>query len=147
MGKNSGRSTTGEAAVPYYVESAPREAAKHLRLTATRFLAERATAGDVDEAIRMWDGATNRATPTALRPMSSAPTTGPVVDVLVATTNRAGCNGWLIAHYADGGGEDQPRFRGWFFWTGYEFQQIDSATLLGWLPLPVAPRTARGAKP
>lgn len=61
MGKNSGRSTTGEASVPYYVESAPREAAKHLRLTAARYLAERATAGEVDEAIRMWGEATRAA--------------------------------------------------------------------------------------
>lgn len=71
-----------------------------------------------------------------LRPMSEAPTSGPVVEILVATTDRAGCNGWLIAHYANGGGEEQPRFRGWFFWTGYEFQQIKTEKLLGWLPLP-----------
>lgn len=71
-----------------------------------------------------------------LRPMKEAPTTGPVQEILVATTDRAGCKGWLIAHYAYGGGEEQPRFRGWFYWTGYDFQQIDEATLLGWLPLP-----------
>lgn len=72
-----------------------------------------------------------------LRPMSEAPMTGPVVEILVATTNRAGCEGWLIAHYADGGGDDQPRFRGWFFWTGSCFQEIAHGELLGWLPLPV----------
>lgn len=71
-----------------------------------------------------------------LRPMSEAPTTGPVVEVLVATTDRAGCKGWLIAHYAHGGGEEQPRFRGWFFWTGHAFVEIEPGTLLGWLPLP-----------
>jgi len=82
-----------------------------------------------------------------LRPMAEAPTTGPVVEVLVATTDRAGCKGWLIAHYADGGGEDQPRFRGWFFWTGFDFRQIESGTLLGWLPLPMldARMSAEGA--
>lgn len=41
-----GRSTTGEPALPYYVESPAREAAKYLRLTATRFLAERASSRD-----------------------------------------------------------------------------------------------------
>ncbi len=71
-----------------------------------------------------------------LRPMSSASTSGPVVEILVATTDRAGCNGWLIAHHADGGGEEQPRFHGWFYWTGYDFRQLDSKTLLGWMPLP-----------
>jgi hypothetical protein len=75
-----------------------------------------------------------------LRPMNEAPTTGPIVEILVATTNRAGCNGWLIVHYADGGGEEQPRFRGWFYWTGYGFNQIDSSSLIGWLPLPVLER-------
>ena len=78
--------------------------------------------------------------------MSEAPTTGPIVEILVATTDRAGCNGWLIAHYADGGGEEQPRFRGWFYWTGYDFDQIDSSKLIGWLPLPVLDR-ARTAAP
>ncbi len=77
--------------------------------------------------------------PTALRPMSEAPTTGPVVEILVATTDRAGCRGWLIAHYAEGGGEDQPPFRGWFYWTGYSFRELAAATLLGWLPLPEIP--------
>lgn len=70
-----------------------------------------------------------------LRPMSEASTTGRVVEILVAT-DRAGCKGWLIAHYAHGGGEDQPRFRGWFFWTGFDFRQIESEALLGWIPLP-----------
>lgn len=68
-----------------------------------------------------------------LRPMSEAPKTG---EILLATTSRAGCRGWLIAHYADGGGEDQPRFRGWFFWGGYSFIEVEHGTLLGWLPLP-----------
>lgn len=55
-GRNAGRSTTGEAAVPYYVESPASEAARHLRTTATRFLAQRATRGDLDEAARIWLG-------------------------------------------------------------------------------------------
>jgi hypothetical protein len=71
-----------------------------------------------------------------LRPMSEAPTTGPVREILVATTDRAGCRGWLIVHYASGGGEDQPAFRGWFFWTGYDFSQADEKKFIGWIPLP-----------
>lgn len=58
---NAGRSTTGGAAVPYYVESPIREAAKHLRLTAGRFLAERASEREVDEAIQIWQDAVRAA--------------------------------------------------------------------------------------
>jgi hypothetical protein len=60
---NGGRSTTGEAAVPYYVESPEREAAKHLRLTAARFLTERASSHELDEAIKMWHDSTRAPTP------------------------------------------------------------------------------------
>lgn len=73
---------------------------------------------------------------TALRPMSEAPTTGPVVEILAVTTDRAGCAGWLIVHYAIGGGEDQPPFRGWFYWTGHCFAQVEESKLVGWIPLP-----------
>jgi len=62
MGKNSGRSTTGETAVPYYLGTPAQEVAKHLRLTVTRFLSERASVGDVDEVIRMWHVATRKPT-------------------------------------------------------------------------------------
>lgn len=77
-----------------------------------------------------------------LRPMSQAPKTGPVVEILAAV-RRAGCRGWLIVHHADGGGEEQPRFRGWFYWTGYGFNQLDDADLIGWLPMPRVPGAIR----
>lgn len=48
-----GRSTTGEAAVPYYVGGETTEAAKYLRLTITRWLAQRASMADIDQAIGM----------------------------------------------------------------------------------------------
>ena len=79
----------------------------------------------------------------SLRPMNEAPTTGPVVEILAATNDRAGCRGWLIVHYADGSGEEQPRFRGWFFWTGYDFREIEGDKLLGWLPLPTLALSGR----
>jgi hypothetical protein len=44
--------------VPYYVESPEREAVKHLRLTAARFLTERASSHELDEAIKMWHDST-----------------------------------------------------------------------------------------
>lgn len=54
---NRGRSTTGEPAVPYYVQSPEREAAKAIRLVANRFLSDRASARDLDEAIAFWNSA------------------------------------------------------------------------------------------
>lgn len=50
---NRGRSTTGDPDVPYYVRGAHIEAAKHLRLTVTRYLAERASLADIEEAMTM----------------------------------------------------------------------------------------------
>lgn len=48
------RSTTGKAAVPYYPGTSDRELAKYLRLVAGRFLNDRANAGDVDKAVKLW---------------------------------------------------------------------------------------------
>lgn len=50
---NRGRSTTGRAAVPYYPRSQHIEAAKHLRLTVTRYIADRASLADIQEAMAM----------------------------------------------------------------------------------------------
>lgn len=50
---NRGRSTSGEAAIPYYPRSQRIEAAKHLRLTVTRYLADRVSFDDVKEAFAM----------------------------------------------------------------------------------------------
>jgi hypothetical protein len=61
-------------------------------------------------------------------------------EILVFTKNRAGCRGWLIVHHAEGGGEEQPRFRGWFFWTGYDFKEAVAEQFVGWIPLPEVPR-------
>lgn len=60
--RNAGRSTTGDARVPHYPRGELTEIAQHLRLTASRFLVHRVTAGDLDEAARMWIDATSRAT-------------------------------------------------------------------------------------
>jgi len=48
---NRGRSTAGDAAVPYYRSTPHIEAAKHLRLTVTRYIADRASLADVQEAM------------------------------------------------------------------------------------------------
>jgi hypothetical protein len=72
---------------------------------------------------------------TKLRPISKAPVNGIVVEILVATADR----GWIIAHstYGETDNGGPPRFLGWFYWTGSEVQRIETATIRGWLPLPV----------
>jgi hypothetical protein len=50
---NRGRSTTGDVQVPYYVQSPRIEAARHLRLTVTRYLADRASLSDVEDAMTL----------------------------------------------------------------------------------------------
>jgi hypothetical protein len=56
---NQGRSTTGGPKVPYYRQSDRVEAAKHLRLTVTRYLGERATLSEIKEAMSMLEAAHN----------------------------------------------------------------------------------------
>jgi hypothetical protein len=53
MGKNAGRSTTGEPTVPYYLGTPAQEAAKHLRLTVSRYLAARASFSEIEKAMDM----------------------------------------------------------------------------------------------
>ena len=48
---NRGRSTTGDAAVPYFRRSYRIEAAKHLRLMVTRYINDRASLDDIREAM------------------------------------------------------------------------------------------------
>lgn len=42
----------------------------------------------------------------------------------------------VVAHWADGGGDDQPRFKGWFTDDGYNFRAVVDEPD-GWMPLPV----------
>jgi hypothetical protein len=53
MSKNSGRSTTGAPKVPYQPGSPHLEAARHLRLTVTRYINERASLSEIEEAMAM----------------------------------------------------------------------------------------------
>lgn len=57
---NQGRSTTGEAIVPYYRQSDRVEAAKYLRLTVTRYLTDRATMKDIREAMQLLEAAVKK---------------------------------------------------------------------------------------
>lgn len=67
-------------------------------------------------------------------PMNSAPSRGSkILDI----RGRA-ADGRVLEpmHYAHGGGEEQPRFRGWFIPCGSRFQQVEPVE---WQPLEVAP--------
>lgn len=69
-----------------------------------------------------------------LRPMAEAPQER---EIIVATTNRANCRGYLIAHWAcDKSGEHQPPFEGWYYWTGHGFSEVLKGDLMGWCDLP-----------
>lgn len=88
---NRGRSTTGEAAVPSHYPTTPiKEAARHLRLTLSRFLSDRASESEVDEAIGIW--ASERAKQTAPpRPdVTGATITNKQIDQLWQEAKQAG---------------------------------------------------------
>lgn len=74
---------------------------------------------------------------TIWQPIETAPRNA--TDIIAHVPNRAGCKGVLIVHFAQGGGEDQPRFGpGWFYWTGSGFQELSPPPTL-WMPLPALP--------
>jgi hypothetical protein len=78
------------------------------------------------------------------QPIATAPRNA--TDILAAVPNRAGCKGVLIVHFAEGGGEDQPRFGpGWFYWTGYGFAEL-SPPPTHWMPLPPIPEAVAARK-
>lgn len=71
------------------------------------------------------------------QPIETAPRNA--TEIIVAVPNRARCRGVLIAHYAHGGGEEQPRFGpDWFFWTGYSFMHLTPPPT-HWMPIPKLP--------
>lgn len=39
------------------------------------------------------------------------------------------------AHWAEGGGENQPPFKGWFTDAGCSFPQMDMTNVIGWSPI------------
>jgi hypothetical protein len=49
---------------------------------------------------------------------------------------------WVVGHWADGGGDEQPRFRGWFFNDGYSMRQIIPDPT-HWLPFGAAAAVRR----
>lgn len=68
------------------------------------------------------------------QPIGTAPKNA--IEIILLIPRRG--KGWptmraVIGHWADGGGEEQPRFRGWFYDTGYDYAQLEDPT--HWLPL------------
>lgn len=57
-------------------------------------------------------------------------------EILAWTTDRYGNRRWLVVHWAQGGGEEQPPFRGWFYNLHDGYAEIDPKHILGWLALP-----------
>ena len=73
---------------------------------------------------------------TLLHPMSAAPKNA--TWILAWTKDRYGNRRWLCVHWAQGGGEEQPPFRGWFYWCGDGHAEV-SVEMLGWVDLPAEP--------
>ena len=76
--------------------------------------------------------------PANLRPMSDAPTSKSVWVALwyQAKPEFDGNIFPVAAHYACGGGEDQPRFNGWFRWSGGSGGFYEApADPIGWTPI------------
>jgi hypothetical protein len=68
-----------------------------------------------------------------IQPMGEAPKDA--TELLVVAKDRYGNRFWIVVHWAQGGGEDQPPFRGWFYQCGDGYAQV-GFEMLGWLPLP-----------
>jgi hypothetical protein len=79
-----------------------------------------------------------RPTRTKVRPLDEAPKDA--TYILALATDRYSNRRWLVVHWAQGGGEEQPPFRGWFYWCGDGNAEIDPKYILGWMPLPEVPR-------
>lgn len=64
--------------------------------------------------------------------MDTAPKDGTEIIVFAG---RAGTKGALIAHWAQNlSGEEQPAYRGWFYWTGHDFTEVCDP--VAWMPTP-----------
>lgn len=73
---------------------------------------------------------------TLLHAMSAAPKDA--TSILVWCRDRYGNRFWLCVHWAQGGGEDQPPFRGWFYHCGDGYAEVQHE-MLGWVELPAEP--------
>lgn len=71
------------------------------------------------------------------KPIATAPRNA--THVLLVVEHR-GARGIWVAHWADGGGEDQPMFGpAWFYGTGYDFCEIPGKAT-HWAPVPEMPK-------
>jgi hypothetical protein len=73
------------------------------------------------------------------RPFDTAPKDAREILVLVDVN---GCWNTAVVHYAeDLSGSEQPPYKGWFYWTGYDFAQFDKKPKF-WAPIPGKPDDA-----
>lgn len=73
---------------------------------------------------------------TEWRPIATAPKDATEILVWV---ERCGTMGPVVAHWAHGGGEDQPPFGpGWFINRGWGFAELEKKPT-HWLPIPNGP--------
>lgn len=75
------------------------------------------------------------------QPIETAPKTGMAETILLWVPQLHGTGGPVLAHWAHGGGEEQPRFGpAWFWWSGYDFRELASDHKpTHWMELPRCP--------
>ena len=67
-------------------------------------------------------------------PMDSAPKNS--TEILLRIKDKSEQTGYVVGHWADGGGEEQPPYRGWFMRSAYRGYVEIPAEILDWQPLP-----------
>jgi hypothetical protein len=92
---------------------------------------------DLDrEDIDLLDAASVERRRTDWRPIETAPKDG--TEILVFGTRANIPHRMFVAHFTEGGGEEQPHYGpAWFYWNGHRFDEAPSLT--HWMPLPVPP--------
>lgn len=72
-----------------------------------------------------------------LFPMSTAPRNATWINIWRQRGQWTANRFPTAAHWAEGGGEDQPPFKGWFTDAGCSFSQMDMSNVIGWSPIHV----------
>ena len=84
---------------------------------------------------------------TGWQDMETVPKDGPVETLLLWVPELHGTGGPVLAHWAYGGGEEQPRFGpAWFWWSGYSFVELVQKPS-HWMRLPDCPTDWRHKSP
>lgn len=82
------------------------------------------------------------------QPIDTAPKTGLAETILLWVPSLHGTGGPVLAHWAYGDGDGMmPAFGpSWFWWSGYDFRELQQRPT-HWMPLPAPPVPPSGGTP